>query len=277
VPAVATHLCCIERGRITSRRALPARWHRAARARPQIHGGPTAAHTDTRREALVSLRRASAWREGARVLHGLSLDIRRADCWLVHGANGSGKSSLIQMLYGDLGVASGGSISRQGIEPGVPLQDFQRRVGLIAPELQAIYPRHLPVLDLVASGLHASVGLNSELLVSEQTRARRALQRVGAGALVARTVRTLSYGQLRRVLFARALINQPEILLLDEPYAGLDARTRGALRLLVERAIADGTTIVMTTHHLDEWPVVATHELELAHGRARYCGVIRRA
>jgi molybdate transport system ATP-binding protein len=282
VPAVATHLCRIERGRITARRALTARWHRAAlsrlrAARPAFRARATEARMRPPREALVSLRRASAWREGVRVLHDLSLDICRADCWLVHGANGSGKSSLIQMLYGDLGVASSGTISRQGIEPGVPLQSFQRHVGLIAPELQAIYPRHLPVLDLVASGIHASVGLNSELLASEQARARRALLRVGAGALAARTVRTLSYGQLRRVLFARALINQPDILLLDEPYAGLDARTRAALRSLVERAIADGTTIVMTTHHLDEWPVRATHELELARGRARYCGQIRRA
>jgi molybdate transport system ATP-binding protein len=284
VPAVATHLCRIEGGRITARRALTVRWHRAAlarrrTARPRDRAGAGAGEDGTagRREALVSLRRASAWREGVRVLHDLSLDIRRGDCWLVHGANGSGKSSLIQMLYGDLGVANGGTISRRGIEPGVPLQSFQRHVGLIAPELQAIYPRHLPVLDLVASGIHASIGLNSELIASERTRARRALLRVGAGALAARTVRTLSYGQLRRVLFARALINEPDILLLDEPYAGLDARTHAALRSLLERAIADGTTIVMTTHYRDEWPALATHEIELARGRARYRGVIRRA
>jgi molybdate transport system ATP-binding protein len=282
VPAVATHLCHIERGRITLQRALTLRWHRAARARLRAARtydriGARAAGTGTHREIFVSLRRASVWREGVRVLHDISLDLCRGDCWLIHGANGSGKSSLVQMLYGDLGVASGGAIWRQGIEPGVPLQSFQQRVGLIAPELQAIYPRHLPVLDLVASGIHASVGLNSSLLASERTRARRALLRVGAGALALRAVRTLSYGQLRRVLFARALINAPDILLLDEPYAGLDARTHAALRSLLERAIASGTTIVMTTHHRDEWPALATHEIELARGRARYCGVIRRA
>jgi molybdate transport system ATP-binding protein len=282
VPAVATHLCRIEHGRITMRRALPSRWHRAARTRlritpPADRVGTRTDRAGSRGEAIVSLRRASAWREGVRVLHDLSLDVCRGDCWLVHGANGSGKSSLIQLLYGDLGVASGGSILRQGIEPGVPLQSFQRRVGLIAPELQAIYPRHLPVLDLVASGIHASVGLNSGLLAGEQTRARRALLRVGAGTLAARTVRTLSYGQLRRVLFARALINEPEMLLLDEPYAGLDARTHAALGSLLELAIAAGTTVVMATHHLDEWPPLATHEIELARGQARYCGVIRRA
>jgi molybdate transport system ATP-binding protein len=226
---------------------------------------------------MISLRRASAWREGAPVLRDISLDVCCGDCWLMHGANGSGKSSFMQMLYGDLGVARGGTIVRAGMEPGVPLQTFQRRVGFIAPELQAIYPRHLPVEDLVASGIHASVGLNESVGASERQRVLRALRRVGAVALAARTLRTLSYGQLRRVLFARALVNEPDILLLDEPYAGLDARTRMALRSLVERAIAAGVTAVMTTHHSDEWPALATHELELARGRAIYCGPNRRA
>ncbi|HEY5019608.1 MAG TPA: ATP-binding cassette domain-containing protein, partial [Steroidobacteraceae bacterium] len=98
---------------------------------------------------------------------------------------------------------------------------------------------------------------------------------VGAVALAARALRTLSYGQHRRVLFARALVHEPDILLLDEPYAGLDARTRQALRSLVEQAITAGVTAVMTTHHTDEWPALATHELELARGRAVYCGPLR--
>ncbi|HEY6453255.1 MAG TPA: ATP-binding cassette domain-containing protein, partial [Steroidobacteraceae bacterium] len=85
-----------------------------------------------------------------------------------------------------------------------------------------------------------------------------------------------SYGQNRRVLFARALVREPDILLLDEPYAGLDARTRVALRSLVERAIASGVTVIMTTHHADERPALATHELELERARAIYCGSIRR-
>jgi ABC-type molybdenum transport system ATPase subunit/photorepair protein PhrA len=133
------------------------------------------------------------------------------------------------------------------------------------------------VVDLVASGLYASIGLNQSLRASMRRRALRALRRVDAAALAARTLRTLSYGQSRRALFARALVNEPDILLLDEPYAGLDARTRTALRSLVERAIAAGATAVMTTHHLDEWPLLATHELELAGGRVRYNGPVRRA
>jgi molybdate transport system ATP-binding protein len=279
VPAVATHLCRIERGRLISKRRLEGRWQarlaRAPRGR-SLRPSRAPAASETNRAALISLRRASAWREGARVLHDLSFDVRRDQCWLIHGANGSGKSSLIQVLYGDLGVAHGGSIARAGVRPGVALHAFRSRVGLVAPELQAIYPRQLAVEELVASGLHASIGLNEPLRASERRRARRALLRVGAAALAARSIRTLSYGQMRRVLFARALIGEPDILLLDEPYAGLDARTRATLRLLVERAIAQGATTVMTTHHRDEWPSQVTHEIELSRGGARYCGPLRR-
>jgi ABC-type molybdenum transport system ATPase subunit/photorepair protein PhrA len=82
---------------------------------------------------------------------------------------------------------------------------------------------------------------------------------------------------MRRVLFARALVNEPDILLLDEPYAGLDARTRAALCALIERAIEAGATAVITTHHDDEWPAATSHELQLSSGGARYCGPVRRA
>jgi molybdate transport system ATP-binding protein len=280
----ATHRCRIEAGRITGRRRLDPPRARAPRARTSGVNGSMGARRrrQTRHAAprssgriLISLRRASVWREGAAVLHSLSLDIEQGQCWVVHGANGSGKSTLLQTLYGLLGVARGGSIVRDGIAPGVPLQSFQRRVGLVAPELQTLYPRHESVGDAVASGLHASLGLNELASASERRQVRRALRRVAAAALLRRMLRTLSYGQMRRVLFARALVSEPDILLLDEPYAGLDARTRAALQALIERAICAGTSTVITTHHDDEWPALTSHELELAQGRARYCGPVR--
>jgi molybdate transport system ATP-binding protein len=223
-------------------------------------------------QALIELRRATVWREGVPVLRNLSLQIRRGDCWVVHGANGSGKSSFLQLLYGDLGAAHGGTIVRDGVPRGVPLEQFKRRVGLVAPELQAIHPRYLRVDEVVASGALASIGLNVAAPVQEDDRIARALREVGAMRLAHRAIRTLSYGQLRRVLFARALVHQPDILLLDEPYAGVDAATRSSLRARVRRAQQSGVTTVMVTHHRDEWPVATSHELELRQSRVVYCG-----
>jgi len=286
LPASATHLCQLENGRIVVQGRMPGLLRRAAvrrqsprdaRGRNRIDRAPNAAASAMKPRAavLIALRRASAWRGGVPVLRNISLDVRRGDNWIVHGANGSGKSTLIQVLYGDIGVARGGRIERDGIGAGVPLQVFKRRVGFIAPELQAIYPRGASAEELVASGLHASIGLDDVLRTRARRRVRQALQRVGAARLSGSALRTLSYGQIRRLLFARALINEPDILLLDEPYAGLDMRTRTALRTLVEHASVAGLTTVMATHHRDEWACGATHELELVRGRAVYCGPLR--
>ncbi|MFI4914845.1 MAG: ATP-binding cassette domain-containing protein, partial [Steroidobacterales bacterium] len=270
VPQSTTHLCRLERGRIVRRE----RYHRQ-RARVSSPRPARARRPRCPAEVLLALDRASVWLDGTAVLRGVSLEIRRGDCWVVHGANGSGKSTLLRTLYGDLGVARGGAIYRRGIEPGVPLLDFKRHVGFIAPELQAAHPHYLHADEVVASGLHASIGLNGALGTSERARARRALRTVGAAGLARRNLRALSYGQLRRILFARALVHTPDILLLDEPYAGLDTRTRAALTRRTDRALQRGSTIVLATHHRDEWPAATTHELELVRGRVRYSGVLR--
>ncbi len=289
LPANATHLCRLERGRIVEQFALTRQRRRALRLQAEAPGPASAVAVSPpkrrrpraglaeleRTPVLIALSRAAIWREQRVVLRGLRLQIRRGECWIVHGPNGSGKSSFIQALYGDLGVAHGGSIRRAGVEPGTPLWRFQRRVGLIAPELQVLQPRSERALDLVVSGLYASIGLDARPGRGQRLAALRALRRLGAGALAPRRARTLSYGQLRRVLFARALVREPDILLLDEPYAGLEARTRAALRSLVDAYVDAGVTVVIASHHRDEWPHGASHELELAAARVRYCGPLR--
>ncbi|HEV2701149.1 MAG TPA: ATP-binding cassette domain-containing protein, partial [Steroidobacteraceae bacterium] len=85
----------------------------------------------------------------------------------------------------------------------------------------------------------------------------------------------LSYGQMRRVLFARAWAGKPVLLLLDEPYSGLDARTRHALMGHLDELVAVGTTLVIATHNREEWPSAATHELALSQGSPVWCGPIR--
>ncbi len=283
IPASATHLCRLQAGRITRQTRLDRRERgllgatRALRtmAVAKASAATAPAAGARRAEVLVALRRASVWRDGVVALRNVTLQVRRGDCWVVHGANGSGKSSFIQLLHGDLSAASGGSIARAGVVSGVPLDVFKRRVGLVTPELQSLQPRYLRAEEVVASGLHASVGLDAELTAAQRSRAARALRLVAGAALGTRPIRELSYGQLRRVLFARALVRQPAMLLLDEPHAGVDAATRTGLQLLVQRAWDSGVTVVIATHHRDEWPRGTTHELELAGSRVIYCGPVR--
>lgn len=280
VPASATHALVLEKGRVVYRGALrnaPLRkW--LNRDEPFYSGDLAGANSRAWRgiaSPLVRLTRASVYLDEQRVLEHLSFEVRPGECWVVHGPNGSGKTTLLRTLYGDHGVASGGRIERAGIVPGVPLQQFKLKVGIVAPHLQADHPRELTISAVVQSGRHASIGLNDAPSAADRAAAKRSLEFFGLSELAARTLGELSYGQLRRVLFARAWACEPSLLLLDEPFSGADTPTRLSLMANVASVAAAGTAIVMTTHYRSEWPACVTHELELSGGRAIYHGPVR--
>lgn len=309
VPASATHALVLDKGRVVYKGVLRSapllRWskvacgafdtgtkgatfvplHRWLRAHESSHpprgtGPPSRSAGATTRKAktgrfILGLSRASVYLDEHKVLGGLSFEIRSGECWVVHGRNGSGKTTLLRTLYGDYAVASGGRLERAGIEPGVALQEFKRKVGLVAAHLQSDHPRALTVAEVVQSGRQASIGLNDAPTRSDRLAATRSLEFFGLSDLAAHRLRELSYGQLRRVLFARAWACSPKLLLLDEPFAGVDTPTRLALMALLPAMAVKGTAVVMTTHHRTEWPACTTHELALAGGRALYCGPVR--
>jgi molybdate transport system ATP-binding protein len=282
VPNSATHALVLDHGKVVYRGSLRgaplARWLPES-AQPV---GVSLSSIASRRppksgRVLLRLERASVFLDEHRVLENLSLEVRARQCWVVHGRNGSGKTTFLRMLYGDHGVASGGRIVRTGIEAGVALQVFKQRVGLVAPHLQSDHPIALTVAEVVQSGRHASIGLNDPPTKADRTAAVGALKFFHLSGLSARSLRELSYGQLRRVLFARAWSCRPSLLLLDEPFAGIDAPTRHDLMGHVAATVAVGTAVVMATHHRSEWPHCTSHELELSNGRAVYCGPVRSA
>ena len=279
VPTSATHALVLEKGCVVYsgkvRGAPLERWLNAEHDDPTpIPRGTTKRRARAER-FLLRLTNASVYLDEHCALKKISLEVRPGECWVVHGRNGSGKTTLLRTLYGDHGVAVGGRIERAGIEPGVPLEVFKRRVGLVAPHLQADHPQHLAVSEVVQSGRHSSIGLNDPATAADRAGARRSLAFFGLTELATRRLRELSYGQLRRVLFARAWVRHPDLLLLDEPFSGVDGPTRRSLRSHIEAMVADSTAVVMTTHHRPEWPDCVSHELELAQGEMKYCGPVR--
>ena len=278
VPLSATHALVLSGGRIVYRGTLRGAPFTRWLAAPARRASPAARARRAARpsgRSLVRLINARVYLGERRVLEGISLTVRAGEFWLVHGRNGSGKTTLLRTLYGDHGVAVGGAIERTGIGPGVALEVFKKRVGLVAPHLQADHPAQLTVAEVVQSGRHASVGLNDAPSAADRFAARRTLALFALTRLATRTLGELSYGQSRRVLFARAWVRDPKLLLLDEPLAGVDGPTR---RALVERVLAlaaGGTAVVVSAHRPGDWLRCASHELELARGRALYCGPIR--
>ncbi len=287
VPRSATHALVLDEGRVVYRGPL-----RSAPLRKWLNRDKPAdaAALDTLDASgsfntgragsatpLLRLTRASVYLDEKRVLESLSFEVNPGQCWIVHGHNGSGKTTLLRTLYGDHAVASGGRIERAGIAPGIPLQEFKQKVGIVAPHLQSQHPQALTVAAVVQSGRHASVGLNDPPSAADRAAAARALAFFGLSQLAPRTLGELSYGPLRRVLFARAWVCRPRLLLLDEPFSGVDAPTRSGLMGQVAELVASGVAVVLTTHHRSEWPACATHELELSGGRAIHCGPVRSA
>src|SRR6185437_5920041 len=181
VPDCVTHVLVLEEGRVVYRGKVSAAgkglWAPLRRWLHCDHDRPPPATATTRtalamrprpgrprrkltaRRPLVRLGNASVYLDEHVALEGISFEVRKGECWVVHGSNGSGKTTLLRTLYGDHGVAVGGSVQRAGIEPGVPLQVFKTRVGLVAPHLQTDHPQELTVAEVVQSGRHASIGL----------------------------------------------------------------------------------------------------------------------
>jgi len=128
----------------------------------------------------------------------------------------------------------------------------------------------------VVSGLHSSIGLNFATTPAERRRAIGALRALGMESFAQLPLAQMSYGQVRRILFARALVTRPRLLLLDEAFTGLNGPLRAELLVWVEAQIDAGATVVMATHYRNEWPRNASHELMLSRGKVTYAGKLRK-
>jgi molybdate transport system ATP-binding protein len=223
----------------------------------------------------ASVRRGDKW-----VLRGVSWDLRPGERWALIGDNGAGKTQLLKLLSGDVwptpgapGAAHGmpRRVYRVGRRP-LDLIDAKRRVAYVGAEQQDKYARYgwnLAVRDLVATGLH---GTDLKLLPVTATQAARVaatLRSSGLQRLASRSFLSLSYGQKRLALLARALVQQPDWLLLDELYNGLDGRFRGRIDAVLDAAARRGQAWVATAHRAADVPPGTQRLLELAAGRVR--------
>jgi molybdate transport system ATP-binding protein len=214
------------------------------------------------------MKRVAVYRDGICVVPRFDWTLAAGQHWCILGPNGCGKSTLLSLLYGDLWPALGGCIERAGMHAGAPVAEWKHRVGCVSPELHATYAATTcTVGEIVASGLHSSIGLDLPPTRSEQASVKRTLGRVGLSNLAGRQARQLSYGQLRLALFARALVRDRELLLLDEPFDGLDAGVSARVHALVDTAVQEGAQLVLATHHREDVPSFVANTLEMRRGR----------
>jgi molybdate transport system ATP-binding protein len=292
LPGCLTHALVLGAGRILQRGTL-------GEVLPTLHGNDAAADSaplalahcvvapganggaaDAGPGFLARLSNASVDVGGLRLLHGISWTIRPGEHWAVLGPNGAGKSTLLAVLAGQIWPSAvdgpPGLVGYGFAATGETVDETRRRIGLVSAALQAMFPYDLRVRVAVASGLDGSLDVFAEPDAAGRARVAQWLDYFELSGLAARRIRSLSRGQLRRVLLARALAGDPALLLLDEPMAGLDQRARAAARELFDRLADLGLPLVMVTHHEADLPgrfvSGSGRVLALRSGRVVFCG-----
>ena len=220
---------------------------------------------------LFRLREASVFLGRKRVLCSLDWRMSGDENWAILGRNGAGKSTFLSLLSGDVHPAVGGRVERFAGEPRT-LWQVRRRLGYVSGHLQANYRAKETGVEVITSGFFSSVGLVDRPTRAQQARVRELIERFQLGAFARQHVTEMSYGQLRRVLMARALVHRPRVLIFDEPFDGLDAASKAELQRSLEQASSDGTRLVIVTHHLEDLPRCITHALVLERGRITTAG-----
>ena len=210
----------------------------------------------------VELRGVTVRREGVPVLRDVNWRVETADRWVILGPNGSGKTTLLQVAGARLWPTAG-TVEVLGARLGaVDVRTLRPRVALVSGAVTRQLRADLPARDVVMSGRHGALETWWNRYSQEDwDKADGLLELGGVGDVGERPFGVISEGERQQVLLARALVSDPELLLLDEPFAGLDlgARERLLVRLTALAADLGSPPIVLVTHHCEEIPPGFTH------------------
>jgi zinc transport system ATP-binding protein len=226
-------------------------------------------------EVVLELRGVVAGYGGRPVLRGVDLTVRAGEVVAILGANGSGKSTLIRTVLGLVPLA-GGSVSLFGVEPGSRrrMRRHWRRVGYVPQRLGAGSGVPATVSEVVSSGRLARRGVLRPSGTADRAAVAAALAAVGLADRATAPVGTLSGGQQQRTLIARALAAEPEMLILDEPTAGVDAASQEAFAAALRSFVDGGGTVVLVAHELGPLAALVTRAVVIHGGQVAHDGPV---
>ncbi|MFC5707461.1 molybdate ABC transporter ATP-binding protein ModF [Aeromonas eucrenophila] len=197
------------------------------------------------------------------VIDGLDWTIAEGEHWQLVGPNGAGKSTLLSLITGDHPQGYSNDLHLFGVRrgSGESIWEIKRHIGLVSPALHLDYRVNCSVQTVILSGFYDSIGLYSRPGDRQLALANQWLVLLGLGEQGALPFHSLSFGQQRLVLIARALVKHPPLLILDEPLQGLDPLNRHLVREMVVRLIGEGTQLLFVSHHAEDAPPGLSHRL----------------
>lgn len=204
---------------------------------------------------MIDIQSVTVYQQNTPVLEDFSLCIQQGQRVALLGPNGAGKSTLLKLISRELYpvVQDNSHVRLYGSET-VNLWELRRRIGFVSNDLQDDYTPYARALDVVLSGFFGSVGRHDHLQASDEqtSQAEALLLQMGLDGYQQQMYQRLSTGQKRRLLLARALIHQPDALILDEPASGLDMGASVLMLKLMRQFCQQGGSMLIATHHIDE-------------------------
>lgn len=217
---------------------------------------------------VLSVQNLCIQRDGQPILHDISWQVRRGQHWVLLGANGSGKTSLLSALTGYLMPSAGDMRLLDATYGQADWRDLRKKVGLVSSSIRQMMADEETALNTVASGKQAMIHFWGRLPLADQRQAHQLLKKVECSHLADRSWGVLSQGERQRVLIGRALMAKPKLLILDEPCAGLDPAARENFLHFLQRLgrRPNAPTLILVTHHVEEIMPVFSHVLALKSG-----------
>ena len=218
--------------------------------------------------SVISLSGVSIWTpEKRRILSDITWNVGKGEHWVVLGPNGAGKTTMLSIAAAERHPSEGGAVILGEQVGRTDMRELRRRIGRVDPGMRLL--EWATGEETVLTGLRNTVWPRwDEWTETDYERAREMLSLVGCSEFAEREINSLSHGERQRVRIARALVQHPELLLLDEPATGLDFPAREALLASLDALSRERSELptVMVSHHLEDLPVSITHVLLLRDG-----------
>lgn len=218
---------------------------------------------------IIDVDNVSWRRKGTYILKDIQWQVKKSEHWAILGLNGSGKTTLLKMLNGYIWPTTGNVTVLNEMFGKTDIRELRKRIGWVSSSLQERIVPTQQAEQIVISGKFGSTGLYDERTSKDESKAFELLEQLHADHLYGKEYGVCSQGEQQRILIARALMAEPELLILDEPTNGLDFVAREQLLSSIEQIVKkpNPPTLLFVTHHIEEISPIFTHTLLIKDGQ----------